>query len=132
MTEDDLQTSVAEYLDVHPKTRDHWWHTPNGGQRHVRVAAKLKSHGVKPGVPDCLIIRPFECYQEDGDALGRVSRRWMNGLAIELKVGKNKPTPSQLKWHKTLRDCGWAAEVCYTLDEVMELVEECYGKPNEQ
>lgn len=131
MTEDDLQKSVARYLDMHPKTRDRWWHTPNGGQRHVRVAARLKSHGVKPGIPDCLIIRPFRSMVVDESALGRASSKRMNGLGIELKVGKNKPTPSQRKWHKALTGCGWVVKVCYTLDEVMELVEECYGKPNE-
>ena len=35
-----------------------WFAVPNGGLRHIRVAAKLKAEGVRPGVPDLCFILP--------------------------------------------------------------------------
>jgi len=35
-----------------------WWHTPNGERRDGRTAAKLKAMGVRPGVPDFMLIGP--------------------------------------------------------------------------
>lgn len=35
-----------------------WWHTPNGGKRSKREAAKLKEMGVRAGVPDLIICQP--------------------------------------------------------------------------
>ena len=112
MTENDLQQAVAKVLDHSGLT---WQHSPNEGQRHPAVGAKLKRHGMKAGFPDVAIYDPFEfAYTE-----------W-NGLAIELKVGKNKPTQSQLIWHHKLRGCGWRVEVCRTLDEVLYVLSKCY------
>jgi VRR-NUC domain len=36
-----------------------WWHTPNGEIRDKREAAKLRAMGVKPCVPDFLLISPY-------------------------------------------------------------------------
>lgn len=58
LTEDQIQVAVAAYLDkALPKTW-RWYHCPNGGHRLKAVAGKLKAMGVKPGVPDCVILRP--------------------------------------------------------------------------
>lgn len=57
-SEEEIQVAVAQYLDVKlPKTW-RWYHTPNGGHRLKAVAGKLKAQGLKPGVPDCVILRP--------------------------------------------------------------------------
>ena len=115
MTENDLQQAVAKVLDHSGLT---WQHSPNEGQRHPAVGAKLKRHGMKAGFPDVAI------YDGPFDYFGLAPE--YDGLAIELKVGKNKPTASQLEWHHKLRGCGWRVEVCRTLDEVLDLLRECY------
>lgn len=97
MTEDDLQKSVALYLD---HTGHTWFHPPNGGYRSGREAAKLKAMGVKPGVPDIIILDIQ--------------------TAIELKVGKNKQTQAQVDWQHKLEELGWNYHVCRSLDEVIE------------
>lgn len=66
-------------------------HCPNGGHRHAAVAAKLKAMGVKPGIPDLQLPVPVPGYA---------------GGWWELKVGRNKPTDEQLRWHETLRGLG--------------------------
>lgn len=74
------------------------FHIPNGGKRDIRTAVRLKAEGVKPGVPDICLPVPTCKY---------------NGLYIELKVGKNKPTEYQSKWLSALNKHGYHAIVCY-------------------
>lgn len=70
---------------------------PNGGKRHIGTAKKLKAEGVKSGVPDITL---------------QVARGGFNGLWIELKAGKGKPTPNQLLWLHNLTEQDYLAVVC--------------------
>lgn len=70
---------------------DHLIHVPNGGWRSPIEAARFKCMGVKAGVPDVLL--PIRTSQYGAG--------WW-----ELKVGRNKPTEEQLRWHALLRACG--------------------------
>lgn len=74
------------------------FHTPNGGLRARKTAVKLKSLGVKPGVPDVMIPCANAFYK---------------GLAIELKYGNNRCSSAQLYWHQKLREHGWRVAVVY-------------------
>lgn len=71
---------------------------PNGGHRVVAVAARLKSEGVRAGVPD--LFWP-------------VASSGFHGLYIEMKYGKNKLTTSQRSWRDALIEQGYAHVVCY-------------------
>lgn len=66
-------------------------HVPNGGWRSPIEAARFKGMGVKAGIPDVLL--PIRNSQYGAG--------WW-----ELKVGRNKPTEEQLRWHALLRSCG--------------------------
>lgn len=112
MTEAQLQRAVAKVLDASCLL---WYHGPNEGKRNPRTGAALKAAGMKAGFPDVMIFD----YPMKGPVFAK-------GLAIELKVGRNKPTASQLQWHNDLRVRGWRVEVCYTLDEVLDVLRECY------
>lgn len=61
------------------------WHSPNGGSRDVREAAKLKAMGVRPGVPDLAVV---------GDE-GRLH-------FIEFKALKGRQSPAQKQFQE---DC---------------------------
>ena len=106
--EDDLQMAVAKYLDSIGVL---WCHVANERKTSPQAGARLKKKGVKSGVPDCLIFEP---------------RSDHNGLAIELKVDKNKPTDNQRKWLNALGYNNWYTAVCYSIDEVKEVVEKYY------
>lgn len=54
-----IQKAIANYLDLLGLC---YFAVPNGGQRHVRVAAKLKAEGVKAGVPDIAIVHEGKYY----------------------------------------------------------------------
>ena len=83
------------------------WATPNGGQRNVIVASKLKAEGALAGVPDLTIALPNQHY---------------HGLYIEMKAGNNKPTPEQKMIMEILISVGYRCEVCNSLAGFMEVV----------
>lgn len=70
---------------------------PNGGHRHIAVAAKLRVEGVKSGVPD--IFLP-------------VARGGYHGMAIEMKTAKGKLSPAQKQWLENLSAQGYHAVMC--------------------
>ena len=107
--EDDFQKSVAKYLDNIQAT---WFHCPNGGSRNAIEASKLKGMGVKPGVPDCLILDQLKGF---------------SGLAIELKVGYNKPSEQQLLFLDKLVAQNWLVIVSWSLDEVITVLDWYYN-----
>ena len=71
---------------------------PNGGHRHVAVAAKLKAEGVKAGVPDIFLPVP---------------RGKAHGLYVELKAKGGSVTPEQRKMLGALEKQGYACVVAY-------------------
>lgn len=80
---------------------------PNGGQRHVLVAMKMKAEGVKSGVPDLFLP---------------VARGNYHGLFIEMKAGKNKTSEKQNEWIEKLTKQGYMVEVCYGSEEAQDLL----------
>ncbi len=111
-TEDNLQKAVAKYLDL---VGAFWFHCPNGGSRHALEAMKLKTMGVKAGIPDCMILD---------------SRHGYAGLAIELKVGYNKPSEHQLAIFDKLLERNYMVLVSWSLDEVISAVDYYYSINN--
>ena len=99
--EDDLQKAVKKFLDIALPPDAIFHHSPNGGWRVKREAAKFKEMGVKAGWPDITII-------------------WNGGRSwfIELKIDRNTPSLAQLACHTALRLAGSKVEVCKSLDEV--------------
>lgn len=73
---------------------------PNGGERNLIVASRLKTEGVKSGVPDI-------CWP--------VPRGVFAGLYIEMKVHPNgRVSETQEQWHRDLRSVGYAVAVCWS------------------
>lgn len=103
--EDQLQIACARYLDYQGVL---WCHVANERQTSPARGGKLKAMGVKKGVPDILVFEP---------------RGQCPGMAIELKVGRNKTTKEQEGWLFYLQQRGWLCRVVYTLDQFIELVD---------
>lgn len=82
---------------------------PNGGQRNIIVASKLKAEGVKPGVPDLMLAVPMKGF---------------SGLFIELKVGKNTTSDNQVRMINNLRKQGYQCKVVYDLSQFMSIINE--------
>lgn len=107
-SEDNFQKAVARYLDT---LGAFWFHCPNGGSRNAIEASKLKGMGVKAGIPDCLILD---------------QRKGYSGMAIELKVGYNKPSDQQLSIFDKLVAANWLVVVSWSLDEVITMIDYYY------
>ena len=104
--EHNLQVACVQWFEYqHPNRLI--FAIPNGGHRHITVAAKLKKEGVRPGVPDLFIPEPVGPY---------------NGLFIEMKIRPNKPTRSQIKMIGELQKRGYKCEVCYSFEDFKNVV----------
>lgn len=106
-----LMTWVKAMAHIYPML-NFVYHTPNGGYRDVRVAAKLKAMGVKAGVWD--IFAPIP-----------------TGLFIEMKTGKNKLTTHQAEFMNGLIDHGYKFAVCYSWLEAAKVIAEHVGMEQE-
>ena len=116
--EDRFQCEVAELLSLLGWL---WTHPPNGGWRRKLEAKRLRGMGVHPGVPDVLV---WERWEKCADGC-----RWCDdhptpalGIAIELKIGKNSPTPQQWAWLGSLRERGVLTAVCYRIGDVLDVL----------
>ena len=111
-TEHALQSAVMKWAALsrcqYPEL-DLLFAIPNGGKRHPAVAKKLKAEGVKAGVPDLFLP---------------VARGGWHGLFIELKVGRNKLSEAQEKWHQWLDDEQYKVAICRSFDEVVNEIAE--------
>ena len=112
--EDDLQLACVQWFTMqYPKLSRGLHHSPNGGRRNAREAARFKAAGVRPGFPDL--------------ALYLKVARW-TGLAVELKIKPNtvKKGSDQEWWLEWLESQGWKTAVCYDLTDFMQVVEEYF------
>ncbi len=82
---------------------------PNGGNRNIVTATKLKKEGVLAGVADLFLMQP---------------RRSLHGLFIEMKPEKGKATASQLDFGRQAlkRDYGYV--IAYGVDDAREIITE--------
>jgi len=86
---------------------------PNGGQRHIITATKLKAEGVKAGVPD--IFLP-------------VARCNYHGLFIEMKKRKGaRMALSQHGWYWNLLGQNYAVHICHGADEAIDVTKQYMG-----
>jgi VRR-NUC domain len=98
-----LETCYARWPDLL------YCHNPNEGKRSYAVAARMKSEGMKPGVPDLTFY---------------VGRGGYKALCIEMKrVKGGKASPAQTWWIERLNANGYRAVVCYGQDEAKAEIE---------
>ena len=99
MSEHDHQAALFSWASRQKRDDlDSMFAVPNGGQRHKAVAAKLKSEGVKPGVPDVLMPQPRGGYV---------------GLAIEFKFDAGNCNKEQRDRITRMQKDGWLCVVVW-------------------
>lgn len=90
------------------------YHTPNGGNRDIKTAAKLKAMGTKRGIWDLFLPLPLP------------------GMWIEMKVGGNKLTVEQAAWRKTLAPYGYQFYIAYNWIEAARRLAMWVGMPEDE
>lgn len=112
--EDRLQTACVRWFDYqHASLSWALFHVPNGGRRNPKEAARFKAMGVRPGVPDLLLLLP-----RGGNAY----------LAIELKAGKNTQTQAQKDYQRRMNANGGVYVIVRSIEDFIETIEN-YLKP---
>lgn len=113
-SEDSQQIALMQWaalnFNKYPELR--WLHhSPNGGFRNKREAAKLKTMGVRKGYPDLTLLVP---------------RGVWHGLFIELKVIEKKfkknggAEPEQIEWANYLKQNNYAYKLCHGWEDVRD------------
>ena len=106
--EHNIQVSCVQWFRyAHSSLSPLLFAVPNGGQRNVIVAAKLKAEGVLAGVSDLLLLVPNNDY---------------HALCIEMKSAKGRQTENQKAWQKEVEKQGYKYAVCRSLDEFMNII----------
>jgi len=106
---------VIDWMDrAHPA--DAWLlhHSPNGGQRNVVVAARLKAQGVRRGFPDLIFPQ---------------RRGAFAGLALELKADGGRATREQMAWLEAFAAEGWHASMATGLDAALDTLKSYMALP---
>lgn len=82
---------------------------PNGGERNIIVAGKLKAAGVKAGVWDIFLPVPKGSYA---------------GYFLEMKVGKNKLSPLQVNFGLEMKRRCYQTGVFYDWEAAAKSLQE--------
>jgi len=77
-------------------------HSPNGGKRNAREAARFKAMGTRPGFPDLILLYPASGYSY---------------LAVEMKAEKGKQSDYQKEYQKLIENTGAKYVICRSFDE---------------
>lgn len=96
-----MQLSVMEEVNLRANQDERWSYIaaiPNGGKRNKGTAGQLYAEGVRAGVPDLFWF---------------LAMRGFHGMAVELKVTPDRPSPAQKRWLYHLIEGGYCSLVIY-------------------
>ncbi len=86
---------------------------PNGAMTpNYALAQKLKSEGLRPGVPDLFLP---------------VARCGHHGLFIEMKAPGGVASKEQHQFIRAAREQGYETAICYSAEEAVETLENYLG-----
>jgi hypothetical protein len=103
--EQQLQKIVCEHLSLRAPPIVFWFHVGNGGWRSPIEAKVFKSLGVRPGVPDLILIHEGRTY------------------GLELKADGGRLTPVQRTAHVFMRQAGATVETAVGIDAAIRQLE---------
>lgn len=108
--EDQLQIACVRYFDyMYPKISHLLHHSPNGGKRNLREAARFKTMGVRPGFPDLILLLPNSEYSY---------------LCVELKIAKGRQSELQKEYQKLVEKNGGKYCICRSVDDFIKTIVE--------
>ena len=113
LSEHQEQAALVQWWDLNCKRLGYpaiaLFAIPNGGKRTVGYGGKLKGEGMRPGVYDLFLAIPRNGY---------------NGLFIEMKYAKNKPSPEQVEFGRFVATQGYRQTVCWSWQVAIHEIEE--------
>ena len=106
---------VFDWLRENPDIEEDCFHIANERKCSIIQGNILKRKGVKSGVADILVAIPMGGY---------------HGLWVELKTGKNKPTPNQKRFLARMTARGYLAICVWDFEGVQFAVLEYLNIPD--
>lgn len=101
--ESDLQIACVRWFRLqYPQYARLLFAVPNGGNRNLREAARMKAEGVTAGVADLILLIPRHKY---------------GALCIELKTTKGRQQESQKVWQEAAEKAGNKYIVCRSFED---------------
>lgn len=101
--EDRLHISCVRYFAyAHPELALLLHHSPNGGKRNAREAARFKAMGTRAGFPDLALLVPRGNY---------------HGAFFELKAPKGVLSAHQKAYIEALREQGYYVAIIRSIDD---------------
>lgn len=120
--EHNIQSACVRWFNLQwPEYRGLLFAIPNGGARSKATAGKLKAEGVVPGVADLILLVPKRVKVLSAfpnEALWHT----IHALCIEMKTAKGRQSPEQKEWQKMVEKHGYKYEVCRSIDEFMDTI----------
>ena len=113
--EDNIQIACVTWFSFqYPDIAILLHHSPNGGKRNIREAARFKAMGVRAGFPDLILLYPSSGY---------------NGLLIEMKTEEksSRQSPNQKAYQQAATSHGYKYIVCRSFDDFNKEVKEYLG-----
>jgi hypothetical protein len=119
----EIQMALNELLKLMLRdNRVEWWHTPNGGLRDIKTAAKFKAMGVRPGVADF-----FFTWGEPVSVVGEPKvQTFARNLFLELKRRGGDLSEAQEQFRDSVTAKGSWYEVADSIDAAVEILKR-YG-----
>ncbi|MDR0384526.1 MAG: VRR-NUC domain-containing protein [Prevotellaceae bacterium] len=109
-----MQIACVRYFDYkYSELSKLLHHSPNGGKRNAREAARFKAMGVRAGFPDLILL---------------VENAQYNYLCIELKSAKGTQTDLQHEYQKIVEKSGGQYRICRSLDDFINIIDHYLGK----
>ena len=105
-SETEAHIAVADHLRTRCRRAIHWHHPATGELRDIGTAVKLQRMGVRPGLPDFLLLID-----------GR-----LHGLELKRDHG-GRVSPDQTAMHNELSEAGAVIAVAHGLDEALTVLE---------
>lgn len=106
--ESSLQQGCIKWFNLtYPQHYGLLFSIPNGGNRNIVTAVRLKAEGTITGVSDLILLIPTEKY---------------NGLCIEMKYGRGKQTENQIWWERKVEAQGYRYEVCNSIESFIDTI----------
>lgn len=110
--EESIQTSCVRWFGYqYPHFALLLHHSPNGGFRNTREAARFKAMGTRAGFPDLVLFLPRQGY---------------HALFVEMKTEEktSRQQPTQKAWQEAVERHGYKYAICRSLDDFIDTIEQ--------
>lgn len=110
--EHNIQVACVRWFAMqYPQYRGLLFAIPNGGNRNLVTAAKLKAEGVTPGVADLLLLVPKVSYSFNSQ---------ISGLCIEMKTKRGSQSQAQKEWQKKVEAAGYRYVIVRSVEQFIK------------